>query len=78
MKQMNTLVISKDTIKKAYDPKTAFGNPILIKAIEEARKAEEEKNAIKECSICDQYGKKEEECDQCDGRGKYEVTCEHE
>lgn len=61
----------------SYNPKTAFGNTILIQAIEAEKELQERKSAIKDCAACDEYGKRETECDQCDGYGTLEITCEH-
>ena len=75
---METLVISKNTIKQAYNPQTAFGNVTLIKAIEEARKEEEEKAKKEQCKLCDTWGEVDVDCENCDGRGHYSVKCDHE
>lgn len=75
---MQNLVVSKDTVIKAYNPKTAFGNLVLIKAIEEANQEAEEKEKIKKCGLCDEDGEVDIECENCDGRGSITAKCDHE
>lgn len=75
---MKTLVISKETVHKAYSPKTAFGNTALIKAHAEAEAELARKEAIKICGRCDSYGTIYEECYECNGTGRFEKACDHE
>ena len=64
-------------IQQLYNPSNAFGNPVLLTAIQEEREELERKRLIAECDKCDLMGMREDECYECNGRGSIELTCDH-
>lgn len=64
-------------IIKNYNPKTAFGNEIILEMIKDLEEIQEWENKIDDCQKCDDEGMTEIECHNCNGTGKVRDECEH-
>lgn len=62
---------TETTVRKIYNPKTAFGNKELLKLLEKDKIEKWIDDNISACQECDDKGRAE--CDECDGEGE----CDH-
>lgn len=70
--------IKSEGVTITYDPKTAFGNTELLKALRSIEVAQTKRQAVEECDLCDKYGVRKVECENCSGLGELEIDCTHD
>lgn len=74
---MKNSTLKLNQIIKNYNPKTAFGNEIILEMIKDLEEIQKWESKIDDCQECDDEGMTEIECHNCSGTGKVRDECEH-